>query len=497
MIFIFAIIPIIYLIIGLGVLKKEAIKVCSSCLLLTFILAITIFDQQIIHATQSIIEGTLFALWPICLIIVAAIFIHNLSMHSGALEIIKKILSSISSDDRIQILLLAWGFGGFLEAVAGYGTAVAIPIALLISLGHDKYKTVIICLIANTVAVAFGAVGIPVISLANVTGLDVMTLSHYISIQLAIFIIMVPFVLVVVSQGSLKAIKGVFLITLLAGVSFLIPEVYIASNVGPELAAIIGSLSSMLTIIIFCKIKKLSSPSNVKFIAGLKAWSPYIIVTFLIVLTSPIFPKIHQYFMQFASHFTIYEGPGATLFEVKWVLTPGIMMFIAAFFMIIIQKISFKKAGEILFQTIKSLIKTIVTIISIVSLSKVMGYSGMVDVIAVGIANLTGILYPFFATWIGGLGTFLTGSDTSSNILFGELQMQVANNLNLNQEWIVAANTTGAAIGKMISPQNIAIATAAANIQGEEGHILGQTFKYFVILLLIASIIIFAGALII
>ena len=228
MLFAIAMIPVLWLIISLGVLKMPAHKTCSFTVILTLIIAMICWRMKFIDGITATVEGMAIALWPILLVIVAALFTYNLAVETKTMDVIKTMLSSITTDKRIQVLILAWGFGGFLEAVAGYGTAVAIPASILASLGFNPIFAAVICLLANTVPTAFGALGIPVTTLATVTGLEVVHLSYVTSIQLAGFIILIPFLLVILTEKSIKALKGVVGITLISGITFAVPQIIIA-----------------------------------------------------------------------------------------------------------------------------------------------------------------------------------------------------------------------------------------------------------------------------
>ena len=230
--FLIALVPIIWLIVSLGALKLPAHKTCLFTAFLSLLIAIIFWKMPVIDGVTASVEGMAIALWPILLVIVAALFTYNLAVKTKTMDTMKLMLSSITTDKRIQVLILAWGFGGFLEAVAGYGTAVAIPASILASIGFNPIFAAIICLISNTVATAFGAIGIPVTTLATVTGLDVIKLSYITSIQLAGFIMLIPFLLVIITGKGLKAIKGVFCITLVSGVAFAIPQIFIAKYLG-------------------------------------------------------------------------------------------------------------------------------------------------------------------------------------------------------------------------------------------------------------------------
>ena len=254
MLFGIAMIPVLWLIVSLGLLKMPAHKTCSFTVILTLAIAIIFWKMKFLDGITATVEGMAIALWPILLVIVAALFTYNLAVETKTMDVIKKMLSSITTDKRIQVLILAWGFGGFLEAVAGYGTAVAIPASILASLGFNPLFAAVICLLANTVTTAFGALGIPVTTLATVTGLEVVHLSYVTSIQLAGFIVLIPFLLVILTEKSIKALKGVFGITLVSGITFAIPQIFIAKYLGADLPALVASICSMACTIVMAKL---------------------------------------------------------------------------------------------------------------------------------------------------------------------------------------------------------------------------------------------------
>ncbi|WFD12057.1 L-lactate permease [Tepidibacter hydrothermalis] len=489
--FLIALIPVIWLMISLGVLKIPAHKACPLGLLITLVLSILIWNMDFTSAMLSAIEGVALGIWPIMIVIIAAIFTYNLALYTKNMDIMKSMLSSITTDKRIQVLILAWGFGGFLEAVAGYGTAVAIPASILISLGFDPIFSAVICLIANTVPTAFGAVGIPVSTLASVTGLNVNLLSYYVGLQLSIFIIIIPIVLVIITTKSIKGLKGVFGISLASGVSFAIPQLLCAKYLGAELPALLGSICSLGTIILWVKVflKKEDVLENEYSVStsessitinkitikeGILAWIPYILVFIFIIFTSPLFPNINEYLSHFKTSIIIYEGK--TVF--KWISTPGTLIIFAGFIGGLIQGAKINEIIKVFLSTLKQLYKSTITVVSIVALAKVMGYSGMITSLAIVLVKITGRFFPFISPIIGALGTFITGSDTSSNVLFGALQNEVAKSIDVNAYWLTAANTSGATAGKMISPQSIAIATSATGMIGSEGKIFNKTLKF-------------------
>ena len=497
MLFAIAMIPVLWLIVSLGVLKMPAHKTCSFTVILTLAIAIICWRMKFIDGITATVEGMAIALWPILLVIVAALFTYNLAVETKTMDVIKKMLSSITTDKRIQVLILAWGFGGFLEAVAGYGTAVAIPASILASLGFNPLFAAVICLLANTVPTAFGALGIPVTTLATVTGLEVVHLSYVTSIQLAGFIVLIPFLLVILTEKSIKALKGVVGITLVSGITFAVPQIFIAKYLGADLPALVASICSMACTILMAKVMNKEKVETKEDKIGLKegvlAWLPYILLCGLILIASPLVPSINSLLAKASSNIHIYTGDATSTTAFSWINTPGMMILIATFIAGLIQKLKFTYMLDVLKRTIIQLKTSFITIMSIVAISKIMSHSGMTSSISFGLCAITGSFYPLIAPLLGAIGTFVTGSDTSANILFGALQTEAAKSLSIDPYWIAAANTAGATAGKMISPQSIAIATSATGLIGSEGKILSTTVKYCLGYVIILGLIVYFG----
>ncbi|MGD9475125.1 MAG: L-lactate permease [Eubacteriaceae bacterium] len=496
--FLIAMVPVVWLIISLGVLKIPGQKACPIALGITIILSILVYKMPITESLTAALEGAAMAIWPIFLVIIAAVFTYNLVTYTGGMETIKKMMSSVSTDQRILVLILAWGFGGFLEAIAGFGTAVAIPASILAALGFNPVFAAIICLIANTTPTAFGAIGLPVSTLASVTGLNVNDLSFTIAIQLFLMIVIIPFILVMITGKSLKALKGVFMITLMAGLSFGLPQIFVAKYLGAELPAIVGSVICMGVVVLMAKIfyKDTAAPNieKIETKTAVMAWLPFILVFIIIILCSSLFPMINTPLKELSTTVQIYTGQHGKPMTFYWLATPGTLIIIATYLGGLIQGVKFAEITGILKNTIKQMGKSAITIVAIVALAKVMGYSGMIGAIASVLVLITGDFYPLIAPLIGALGTFVTGSDTSANVLFGGLQVEAANAIGMSPYWLAAANTAGATAGKMISPQSIAVATAATGIIGSEGKILQATMKVCAIYVLIIGLVVFFGA---
>ena len=491
---ILAVIPVLLLIILMAFFKMSGDKSSIISLIVTMLIALFGFAFSVDNLFYSFLYGALKAVSPILIIILMAIFSYNVLLKTEKMEIIKQQFASISTDKSIQVLLLTWGFGGLLEAMAGFGTAVAIPAAILISLGFKPIFSATVSLIANSVATAFGAIGTPVLVLAKETNLDVLHLSTNVVLQLSVLMFLIPLVLLFLTDSKLKSLpKNIFLALLVGGVS----SQYVAAKyMGAESPAIIGSILSIIVIVIYGKLtaskEEKTRKSHLKTKDILNAWSIYLLILFLIILTSPLFPGLrHTLENNWITRISLPINASTVNYTISWLTHAGVLLFIGTFIGGLIQGAKVKDLFIVLWNTVKQLKKTFITVICLVGLSTIMDSSGMIAVIATALATATGSLYPLFAPVIGCLGTFITGSDTSSNILFGKLQASVAGQIHVSPDWLSAANTVGATGGKIISPQSIAIATSAGNQQGKEGEILKAAIPYALIYVAITGIIVY------
>ena len=493
---ILAIVPVLLLIVLMAFFKMPGDRSSVISLIVTMLIALFGFHFAIDDLACSFLYGALKAVSPILIIIVMAIFSYNVLLKTRKMEIIKQQFTSISTNKSIQVLLLTWGFGGLLEAMAGFGTAVAIPAAILISLGFKPVFSAVVSLIANSVATAFGAIGTPVLVLAKETSLDVQNLSTNVVLQLSVLMFLIPLVLLFLTDPKLKSLpKNLFLALLVGGVS-LTSQYMAARYMGAESPAIIGSILSIIVIVICGKLtapkeeRARKNPLRTKDI--LNAWSIYLLILLLIILTSPLFPGLrHTLENNWVTRISLPVGDSTLNYTISWLTHAGVLLFIGTFIGGLIQSAGVKEIFTVLWHTVKQLKKTFITVICLVGLSTIMDTAGMIAVIATALATATGSLYPLFAPVIGCLGTFITGSDTSSNILFGKLQASVAGHINVSPDWLSAANTVGATGGKIISPQSIAIATSASNQQGKEGEILKAAIPYALAYVVITGVIVF------
>lgn len=496
-----ALLPILILIVLMGVFKVPGDRSSLITLIATIIIAVWHFGQPLQQTSLSFIYGALKALIPILLIILMAIYSYNVLLHTGKIEVLKAQFSSISSNKCIQVLLITWGFGGLLEGMAGFGTAVAIPAAILISLGFKPGFSALVSLIANSVPTAFGAVGVPVIVLAQETAQDVMEVAPAVVAQLSVTMILVPIVIAQLTVPGWKALPRNILIGVVIGAVSLAVQYLAAKYIGPETPAILGSIAAIAVIILMGRILDRKAGQEASGLKGrysgrqiLQAWAVYILIMVLILLTSPLLPlkDILAPIAETSLDFNI--GGEVRTWSVQWLTQGGILLFIGSFIGGLLQG---GKAGALLLLLWRSTVqlkKTFITVICLVGFSSIMETSGMINTLAVALATATGALYPLFAPAIGAIGTFLTGSDTSANILFGKLQAGVAGHIGADPVWLSAANTAGATGGKIISPQSIAIATSACGQQGQEGKILKSALLYALGYVIITGVIVYIFA---
>lgn len=515
-----AVVPVLLLIVLLGFLKISGDKSAIITLIVTAIIAIFGFNYAPLNTGMAFIYGAMKAIFPILLIILMAMFSYNVLLHTKKMEILKQQFATISTDKCIQVLLLTWGFGGLLEGMAGFGTAVAIPAAILISLGFKPIFSAVSSLIANSVATGFGAVGTPVITLAkevfgdNPTALQVQEISANVILQLSPLMFIIPFILVFMTDSSMKALPKNIILSLIVGLVSLITQYVSARYIGAETPAIMGSLASIVVIILFGKLasSKVTSTTDSKISKThyslsdvLGAWSVYGLILILIILSSPLAFRtllaslgivttfnFDVAVMQLSALAPIIETKSV---RINWLTDAWVMLLIASIVGGLIQGAKIGELFKLLGKTTYNLRKTIVTVVCLIGLSSIMDLSSMIAVIGVALVAVTGMAYPFFAPLIGCLGTFLTGSDTSSNILFGKLQANVSDTLAPGNEayksWLSAANTAGATGGKIISPQSIAVATSAGGQQGKEGEIMKKAIPYALGYILITGIMVY------
>ena len=519
-----SVIPILLLIVLMMGFKVSGYKSAIVTLVVTVLLALFAVPAMGIIPEKysglsifgitlwSVVEGLLKACFPIILIIICAIFSYNILCETKEIETIKTQFIQMTSDKGLLVLLLTWGLGGVLEGMAGFGTAVAIPAAIL------PMFSAVICLVANTVAVGFGAVGLPATTLANqvaasgvATPEELCEVATFIILQLSLMFFITPFLILMMTDRT-KIVKNIT-IALFVGSFSIIVQFCCAHFIGPETPAILGSVAAIIAMLIYNKlfIRDENPADEVKVekkrfgtVKTLKAWSVYGLIIFFILISSKIVPPINELLNQ--TLVTKFDLPviGNT-FKFGWLSNAGLMIFLGAVIGGLIQGMSFGSLMKLLAKTTLNLQKTVVTICCLVAMAMLMNNTGMTNDIAKGLVLLTGATFPFFAPLIGSIGTFVTGSATNANILFGKLQATAASDLGLvNQgtffgvsgnetNWLAAANCAGSEGGKLLSPQSIAIATAACDMEGQDGDIMRKTMPFAIFWILMNGLMVFLG----
>ena len=480
--FVLALAPIIWLVIALCGMHMKAHLASLGALVVAAVCAMLGWGMTPVNMATAALEGFAMALWPIVIVIIAAVFTYNVTVHTSGMETIKAMLCSVSDDKRILTLLIAWCFGGFLEGMAGFGTAVAIPASMLMALGVSPVTAILACLIANGVPTMFG----------SITGIDAFELAFVQAIQVLPFVIACPILMVALVGDGPRALRGSLSAALVAGLSFGLPMIVAARFVGPTLADVVAATCSLVATFLFALARRdREVPSeyqltNIHHYQGfggpalqiVLAWSPFILILVALLLTSQLVPAVYGPLSSVATTVNIYAGdPSATL-TFTWIDTPGVIIIVCGIIGGVIQGCSVHELLQVLADTCKQMAKTIVTMLGVLACAKIMGYSGMIASIAAFFVGTLGGLYPLVAPLLGALGTFVTGSGTSSEVLFGNVQLNAAQSIGVNETWLVASNSLGISAGKMLSPQNIAIGCAACGLVGADGEILGKIAKY-------------------
>jgi len=426
-------------------------------------------------------------------------------VQSGQFDVIRSTLASITADRRLQALFIAFAFGAFLEGAAGFGTPVAISLAMLVSLGFEARAAAVLCLIANSSPVAFAAAGIPVAVAAGVSGFDVVTLGRIIGRQVPLLSMFVPLWLTVVLCGWRRSME-VLPALVVAGLLMSVSQFLIANFSGPWTAGILSGIITLAGLWLFLRFWKpratwdfpgalsaRGSPAvrpaaegKTSAAAALRAWAPYLLMSIMVLLWSlgPIKPLLQHGDLKIP-----WPGLSGSSFTLPLLSTPGTAIFlsavIAAFFL---PNLGARKVLACLGRTIRGLGGTILTVCLILATAFIMNSSGMSSTLGRVLAA-TGVLFPLFSPLLGWLGVLMTGSDTSSNALFGSLQRTTAERLGLNPALMVAANASGGVAGKMISPQSIAVAAASGHLEGQEGSLFRSTVLHSLAMALLIGLI--------
>ncbi|PEQ53731.1 L-lactate permease [Bacillus cereus] len=525
-----ALIPIIFFFLALAVFRMKGYVAGFITVVLTILVALFAYKMPFTMAMAATGYGFLYGLWPIAWIIIMSVFLYKISVKTGQFDVIRASVLSITNDHRLLVILIGFSFGAFLEGAAGFGAPVAITAALLAGLGLNPLYAAGLCLIANTAPVAFGAMGIPITVAGQVTGIDPHKIGQMAGHQLPFLSLFVPFFIVFLMDGS-KGVRQTWPALLVAGSSFAITQFITATFLGPELPDITSALVSLVSLALFLKVwqpKEIyqsgqansevaatttaASMPKLTFGKVVKAWSPFIVLTVMVVIWSQSFfkalfasggaleslvfkfeiPGLHNLVMK-AEPIVNKPTPYEAILKLDVLSATGTAILIACIISMFILKMNVKDAVVTFKETLSELKMPILSIGFVLGFAFIANYSGLSSTLALALAG-TGGLFPFFSPFLGWIGVFLTGSDTSANALFSNLQAITAQQVGVSEVLLVAANTTGGVTGKMISPQSIAIACAAVGLAGKESDLFRFTVKHSLFFVIIVGIMTYVQA---
>jgi len=491
--------PLIVVLILMGGLRKSGLFASACGLGTTAILAVAVWRMPIPLACWSVLYGSAYAMWSILWLVLCALWLYNLSVSTGSFDQLRQwVQRHASSDSCVQAILVAFCFGALLEGSAGFGSPIAVTAFLLVGLGLEARKAVVIALIANTAPVAFGAVGIPIVALAGVTGMDVLKLSAMVGRQLPFLSLILPMYLVLVVAGR-QGLRRSWPPALVAGLSFGGVQFLVSNFWGPYATDILSSLISIVALLAFLQIWKpgiegegansrsSSATSHERLFSrsALSAWAPWAILAIVMIAWSLFrVSACGQVLMQVpALHngvfITLYQKPYAAIFSFQPLAT-GTGVLVATIIVAICYRVRPGTFVEVGGRTLKQLRVPGLTVLFIVGLAYLYNYSGMAYTLGAAVARVGGI-FPLLSSYLGWVACFLSGSDTAANLLFGNLQVAAAHQLHLNPLLLAATNSSGAVAGKMVSPQNIAVGVTTVGLIGQEGKVLRSTFWHSVL----------------
>lgn len=534
--------PIILFFVSLAVLRLKGHVAGALTLALALVIAIAVYGMPAERAFASAAYGFAYGLWPIAWIIVTAVFLYKIVVKSGQFDVIRSSIVALTDDQRLQMLLIGFSFGAFLEGAAGFGAPVAITAALLVGLGFNPLYAAGLCLIADTAPVAFGALGIPVIVAGQVSGLGPMAVGAMAGRQLPFLSFFLPFWLVFVMDG-VKGVRETWPAALVAGGSFALVQFFTSNYIGPELPDVTSALASLVALASFLKVwrplrareaaraQRLVSagggalalggmpgglggaratggrePSPYSFAQIARAWSPFVVLTVMVTIWSmkpfkALFAKggalaftTLQFHVAHLDKLTqkmapvvAHPTPVPAVFNWDLLAATGTAILLSAIVSMAILNVPARTGVRTFFEVLKDLKRPVLSIGLVLAFAFVENYSGMSTTLALLLAG-TGAAFPFFSPLLGWIGVFLTGSDTSSNALFCSLQATTAQQIGVPSTLLVAANTTGGVAGKMISPQSIAVACAAVGLVGHEADLFRFTLRHSLFFALVVGV---------
>jgi lactate permease len=516
-----AALPVVVLLGAMAVLRIKAHVAAVIGLLTALAVAVAVFHMPVRLALTTTAYGAGYGIFPICWIILPVIFLYQLTVETGRFRTLQQSLANITDDGRLQLLLIAFALGAFIEGAGGFGAPVAVCGAILISLGFRPIQAAGLSLIANTAPVAFGSLGIPTIALHAVTGLDVLVLTRMIAIILIPFCILVPFWLVALYAGF-RGMLEVWPALLVGGVTFAVTQGLMAIFTGPGLVDIAAAVATIVVLIVFLRFWKPKRVLNAKGqdITGLvrtrhehsagaifKAWLPWL--TLSVVVFAWGIPQFSQWmdrktsigipvaglhnFVQRMPPVSLAPIPEPAIFSLNWLAASGTGILVAALLAGFLMGLGPRSLLRALVRTAFTVRYTVITIAAMLGLGYVMRYCGLDATLGLAFAR-TGALYPFFGTLIGWVGTATTGSDTASNVVFGSLQQVTARQIGVSPMLMVSANAVGGVMGKMIAAPSIVVASTATESYGQEGTILRYVFLHSLALASLVGVLVFLMA---
>ena len=521
---IFAILPLIVLFLLLGVLRLKAHWAALITLVVAVIVAIAVYGMPFGQASDSALEGAAFGFWPIMWIVINALWIFNMTEATGHFATLRRAFAAVSDDVRVQVVVIAFCFGALLEALAGFGTPVAICGVMLVGVGLAPVRAAAVALVADTAPVAFGAIAIPIITLAQVTGLPVHSLSQMVGRQTPFLALMVPFVLIFMVDGR-RGLREAWPAGLVAGCSFGVVQFAVSNYVSTELTDIFASLISAAALVALLRVwspgQAVATTGRRPAIAGgstsdpvlerkvlasdgppprgrelFMAFVPYLIIIVILGLISlhPVIKQLDQATSKFSwpgLHILTAKGkpPTSEIFKLNWFTAAGSGLLVSGLITALVLRVRPGQALRVYGQTLAQIKWALVTVCSVLAVAYVMNFSGQTITLGTWAAG-AGAFFAFLSPLIGWFGTAVTGSDTSTNSLFGALQVAAAKHASLSPTLLAAANSSGGVLAKMVSPQNLAIGAAAVGLAGQEGDIFRKVVGWSVVLVLVMAVLV-------
>ncbi|GCE45331.1 lactate permease [Thermosporothrix hazakensis] len=515
-----AALPVVVLLGLLALFHIRAHWAALAGLAAAILIALLVYRMPASALFASTLYGAAYGLFPIGWIIIGAIFVYDITVHTGMFEVIKQTVANLSRDRRLQLLLIAFSFGAFVEGAAGFGTPVAVSAAMLIGLGFRPLPAAGLALIGNTAPVAFGALGSPILALASVTNIPTDTLSAMIGRQLPFFSVLVPFWLIWAMAGW-RGMLEVWPACLVAGLSFAITQFAVSNFFGPTLVDIAGALISILCLVGFMKIwhprttwqfpeeaaREAEPETSIPFSLAFRAWSPWLLLAIILFLWG--FPPVKNLLNSISNpqivvpflHNLIFRAPPVVpkptpetaVFSLNWLSATGTGLLLTGILAGLLLRLSPLTLLKLFGGTLWRLRFSLLTIAAMLALGYTTRYAGLDATVGLAFAS-TGVLFPFFSPLLGWLGVALTGSDTSSNVLFGSLQRITAEKLGFSPVLAAAANSSGGVMGKMIDAQSIVVAGVATGQKGEEGSILRYVFFHSLALAALVGLLVLLQA---